>query len=200
MTWRCCPPATINNAYFKFSQVMPLEFPINTFRTTTTITRNTLFNSPYNTTTTPLLSGSVCLCLCPSHTRSFILLCALLCFVVSDLVHKKIRNSIYKHVIEKVNTYTHSHTHTQTHTCKKVKHVGICFYRSMANFVWSLCVPQSCLCVCVCVVYAKNATSYSNIKHTSHTHTETHADLRYKQTFQKTLTKTTQQQQQQNFP
>lgn len=145
MTWRCCPPATINNAYFKFSRVMPLEFPINTFRTTTTITRNTLFNSPYNTTTTPLLSGSVCLC--PSHTRSFILLCALLCFVVSDLVHKKIRNSIYKHVIEKVNTYTH--THIQTHTCNKVKHVGICFYRSMANFVWSLCVPQSCLCVCV---------------------------------------------------
>lgn len=193
-------PATINNAYFKFSQVMPLEFPINTFRTTTTITRNTLFfNSPYTTTTAPPSAR-----LCPSHTRSFILLCALLCFVVSDLVHKKIRNSIYKHVIEKVNTYTHTHTHTDTHICNKVKHVGICFYRSMANFVWSLCVPQSCLCVCVCVcvVYAKNATSYSNIKHTSHAHkhTNTRTDLRYKQTFQKTLTKTTQQQQQQNFP
>lgn len=189
-------PATINNAYFKFSQVMPLEFPINTFRTTTTITRNTLFfNSPYTTTTAPPPSAR----LCPSHTRSFILLCALLCFVVSDLVHKKIRNSIYKHVIEKVNTYTHTHTHTDTHMQQSQTRWNLFLPFNGEFRLEFVRAPELSLCVCVCVVYAKNATSYSNIKHTSHTqHTRT--DLRYKQTFQKTLTKTTQQQQQQNFP
>jgi len=63
--------------------------------------------------------------------------------------------------------YTHAHryirihTKKNTHTCNKVKHVGIFFYRSMANFSW---------CACVCVLFTqKNATSYSNIK--KHTNT-----------------------------
>lgn len=122
------PPATINNAYFKFSQVMPLEFPINTFRTTTT--RNIrFFNFP-----PPV-----------EHTIIHSALCFAF-FVVSDLVHKKIRNSIYKHVIEKVNTYTHTHTHTDGHN--KVKHVGICFlpFNGEFRFTWSLCVSH-CTCV-----------------------------------------------------
>lgn len=124
---------------------MPLEFPINTFRTTTTITRNTLFfNSPYTTTTAPPSAR-----LCPSHTRSFILLCVLLCFVVSDLVHKKIRNSIYKHVIEKVNTYTHTHTQIHTHMQQSQTRWNLFLPFNGEFRLEFVRAPELSLCVCV---------------------------------------------------
>lgn len=120
------------------------------------------FNSPYTTTTPPC---------CPSHTRSFILLCALLCFVVSDLVHKKIRNSIYKHVIEKVNTYTHTHTHTHVTKSNTLEFVFTVQWR----ISFGVCACPRLVFVSVCCLRKERHQLQQHKAYLTHTRTHRHA-------------------------
>jgi len=159
---------------------MPMEFPINTFMTNTTYNTN---NNKKNSFLIPML---------PAH-RLFPPRSLVLCFFFRCKWPRS--QKVQKFHLQTCNwksPHTHTHRYTHSHTRNKVKHVGICFYRSMANFGW---------CACVCVVYAKERHQLQ--QHKKQTYTYVTYIKKYIQTFQKDTyenhTQKQKQQQEENF-